>query len=239
MPNHHNKYNRILLKLSGEALMGEKEFGLDPQIVARIAQEIANVHQLGIEICIVIGGGNMFRGMSASQQGIERVTADHIGMLGTVMNGLAMQSALEKINISTRVQSAISMDTVCEPFIRRRALRHMEKKRVVIIVAGTGNPYFTTDSAAALRASEMNCDVLLKATKVNGVYDKDPMQYDDAVRYDKISFQDVLQKDLKIMDTSAMSICRDNNIPIIVFSLWDHGMFENIMLGQGDFTYVH
>lgn len=233
-----SKSKRILLKLSGEALMGDHEFGLDPNTVDRIAKEIADVHHLGIEICMVIGGGNIFRGMSASAEGMERVSADNIGMLGTVMNGLAMQAALESIGIQTRVQSAIEMNAICEPFVRRRALRHMQKNRVVIIVAGTGNPYFTTDSAAALRASEMDCDLLLKATKVDGIYDKDPMQYDNALRYDHISFQDVLVKDLKVMDTSAMSLCRDNHIPIVVFSLFENNMFEKIMRGGGHYTLV-
>ena len=198
-----------MLKISGEALMGDQGFGLNPPTVERIAAEVQRVHDLGIEICMVIGGGNIFRGLQGSAQGMERTTADYMGMLATVMNALAMQSALEALDIHTRVVSAIPMDQVCEPYIRRRAVRHLEKKRVVIFAAGTGNPYFTTDTAATLRASEMSCQAIIKGTKVDGVYDKDPAKFDDAVRYDEISYDDVLQKNLKVMDASAIALARD------------------------------
>lgn len=231
-------YNRIMLKISGEALMGDQSYGLHPPTVARIADEVESVHKLGVEICMVIGGGNIFRGLQGSAQGMERTTADYMGMLATVMNALAMQSALEAKNIHTRVISAIRMDEVCEPYIRRRAVRHLEKKRVIIFAAGTGNPYFTTDTAATLRASEMNCEAIFKGTKVDGVYDKDPMKHDDALRYDRVSYDEVLQKNLGVMDASAIALARDNSLPIIVFSLDEASGFRSIISGGGVSTYV-
>lgn len=233
------RYRRVLLKISGEALMGDQGFGLHPPTVERIAQEVKSVHDLGVEICMVIGGGNVFRGLQGSAQGMERTTADYMGMLATVMNALAMQSALEGLGVFTRVISAIPMDQVCEPYIRRRAVRHLEKNRVCIFAAGTGNPYFTTDTAATLRANEMSCEAIFKGTKVDGVYDKDPVKFDDAVRYDKVSYDDVLQKRLNVMDASAIALARDNSLPIIVFSLDEPGGFCGILAGEGTFTLVH
>ena len=232
-------FKRVLLKISGEALMGDQGYGLHPPTVERIAREVKSVHDMGVEICMVIGGGNIFRGLAGSAQGMERTTADYMGMLATVMNALAMQSALEGIGVYTRVISAIRMDEVAEPYIRRRAVRHLEKKRVCIFAAGTGNPYFTTDTAATLRANEMACEAIFKGTKVDGVYDKDPMQHDDAVRYDTVSYDDCLAKNLKVMDASAIALARDNNLPIIVFSLDEPGGFKGILAGQGTFTRVH
>jgi uridylate kinase len=232
------KFKRVMLKISGEALMGDQSYGLHPPTVQRIAHEVKTVHDLGVEICMVIGGGNIFRGLQGSAQGMERTTADYMGMLATVMNALAMQSALEALGIHTRVISAITMNEVAEPYIRRRAVRHLEKKRVCIFAAGTGNPYFTTDTAATLRASEMNCEAIFKGTKVDGVYDKDPMQHDDAERYERISYDDVLAKHLKVMDASAIALARDNNLPIIVFSLDEPGGFEGILAGRGTYTTV-
>ncbi len=232
------KYKRVLLKISGEALMGDQGYGLHPPTVARIAQEVKSVHDLGIEICMVIGGGNIFRGLQGSAQGMERTTADYMGMLGTVMNALAMQAALEAEEIYTRVISAIPMDQVCEPYIRRRAVRHLEKGRVCIFAAGTGNPYFTTDTAATLRANEMNCEVILKGTKVDGVYDKDPVKHTDAKRYATVSYDEVLSKRLGVMDASAIALARDNNLPIIVFSLDEPGGFRAILSGKGTYTTV-
>ncbi|MGJ8583163.1 MAG: UMP kinase [Marinosulfonomonas sp.] len=232
------KYKRVMLKISGEALMGDQGYGLHPPTVERIAEEVKSVSDLGVEICMVIGGGNIFRGLQGSAQGMERTTADYMGMLGTVMNALAMQSALEAKGIFTRVVSAIPMDQVCEPFIRRRAVRHLEKKRVVIFAAGTGNPYFTTDTAATLRANEMACEVIFKGTKVDGVYDKDPVVNEDAKRFDKVSYDEVLQKRLGVMDASAIALARDNNLPIIVFSLDEPGGFRGILAGEGTYTIV-
>ena len=209
-------FKRVLLKISGEALMGDQGFGLNPPTVERIAREVKSVHDLGVEICMVIGGGNIFRGLQGSAQGMERTTADYMGMLATVMNALAMQSSLEEQGVHTRVISAIPMDQVCEPYIRRRAVRHLQKKRVCIFAAGTGNPYFTTDTAATLRATEMACEAIFKGTQVDGIYDKDPNQHADAVRYDSVSYDEVLQKRLKVMDASAIALARDNNVPIIV-----------------------
>ena len=231
-------YKRVLLKISGEALMGDLSYGLNPPTVERIAQEIKIVHQMGIEICMVIGGGNIFRGLQGSAQGMERTTADYMGMLATVMNALAMQSALEGLGVHTRVISAIPMDQVCEPYIRRRAVRHLEKERVCIFAAGTGNPYFTTDTAATLRATEMGCEAILKGTKVDGIYDKDPVQHADAKKYNSVSFDEVLQKRLAVMDASAIALARDNSLPIIVFSLNDEGGFKSILSGKGSFTIV-
>ncbi|WP_394356575.1 UMP kinase [Sedimentitalea todarodis] len=231
-------FRRVMLKISGEALMGDQGYGLHPPTVQRIAQEVKSVHDLGVEICMVIGGGNIFRGLQGSAQGMERTTADYMGMLATVMNALAMQSALEGLNIHTRVISAITMNEVAEPYIRRRAVRHLEKQRVCIFAAGTGNPYFTTDTAATLRANEMKCEAIFKGTKVDGVYDKDPAKHDDAKRYDVVSYDDVLAKRLGVMDASAIALARDNNLPIIVFSLDEPGGFRGILAGEGTYTKV-
>ncbi len=237
--DHAVKYNRVMLKISGEALMGDRGYGLDPPTVARIAQEVKAVQELGVEICMVIGGGNIFRGLAGSAQGMERTTADYMGMLATVMNALAMQSALEQIGVFTRVISAIPMDQVCEPYIRRRAVRHLEKKRVVIFAAGTGNPYFTTDTAATLRASEMGCEAVFKGTMVDGVYDKDPKKHADAKRYETVSYDEALEKHLGVMDATAIALARDNDLPIIVFSLDQAGGFRTILSGQGTYTLVN
>ncbi len=231
-------YKRILLKLSGEALMGPGQYGLDPVTVERIAQEIGSVARIGVELCVVIGGGNIFRGVSGAQQGMEQATADYIGMLATVMNALALQGVLERQGVVTRVLSAIRMESVCEPYIRRRAMRHMEKGRVVIFAAGTGNPFFTTDTAAALRASEMGCDALFKGTHVDGVYSADPKLQPDAVRYDRLSYLDVLSRDLRVMDASAVSLARENKIPILVFSLQTSGALADIVAGNGAYTLI-
>ena len=237
-PDPKTTFNRVMLKISGEALMGDQGFGLHPPTVERVAREVKTVHDLGVEICMVIGGGNIFRGLQGSAQGMERTTADYMGMLATVMNALAVQSALESLGVFTRVISAIPMDQVCEPYIRRRAVRHLEKKRVCIFAAGTGNPYFTTDTAATLRASEMACQAIFKGTKVDGVYDKDPVKHADAVRFDNISYDDVLAKHLAVMDASAIALARDNNLPIIVFSLDEPGGFRGILDGEGTYTTV-
>ena len=232
------KYKRVLLKVSGEALMGPGDYGLDPATVDRIADEIKTVHALGVQICLVIGGGNIFRGVSGAAIGMERAGADTMGMLATVINSLAMQNALEKIAVDTRVQSAIPMTTVCEPYIRRRAARHMEKGRVVIFAAGTGNPFFTTDTAAALRASEMGCDALMKGTKVDGVYSADPRKVRDALSFDRLTYLEVLAKDLQVMDASAISLARESGIPILVFSIHTHGAFAEVAAGRGRFTII-
>ncbi|MGZ2257789.1 UMP kinase [Roseobacter sp. A03A-229] len=232
------KFKRVMLKISGEALMGDQGFGLNPPTVERIAKEVQSVHELGVEICMVIGGGNIFRGLQGSAQGMERTTADYMGMLATVMNALAMQSALEGLGIHTRVISAITMNEVAEPYIRRRAVRHLEKKRVCIFAAGTGNPYFTTDTAATLRANEMSCQAIFKGTKVDGVYDKDPAKHADAKRFEQVSYDDVLAKRLGVMDASAIALARDNNLPIIVFSLDEPGGFRGILAGEGTYTRV-
>ena len=232
-------YKRILLKLSGEVLMGEQSYGLSPPTIQRIAGELKDVYDSGVQLCLVIGGGNIFRGLSASAQGMERTTADYMGMLATVMNALAMQSALENKDIPTRVLSAIPMDQICEPYIRRRAMHHLEKRRVCIFAAGTGNPYFTTDTAATLRASEMACDAIMKATQVDGVYDKDPNKHADATRYDTISYDDILHKNLKVMDAAAIALARDNDLPIIVFNLKEKGAMMRVINNQGCFTRVH
>jgi uridylate kinase len=237
-PSVSPKYRRVLLKLSGEALMGDQSYGLDPKIIGRIAQEVKSVNRLGVQIAIVIGGGNIFRGLKGAAQGMERATADYMGMLATVINSLAVQSALERHGVVTRVLSAISMQAVCEPYIRRRAIRHMEKGRVVIFAAGTGNPFFTTDTAAALRASEMECNALLKATKVDGVYSADPHKDRNAMRYDRLSYLDVLSRDLQVMDAAAISLARENGIPILVFSIQNDGGFADVVKGQGRFTII-
>ena len=231
-------YKRVLLKISGEALMGNLGYGLHPPTVERIAKEIQTVHEMGLQICMVIGGGNIFRGLQGSAQGMERTTADYMGMLATVMNALAMQSALEELGVHTRVVSAIPMDQVCEPYIRRRAVRHLEKGRVCIFAAGTGNPYFTTDTAATLRATEMKCEAIFKGTKVDGIYDKDPKKHSDAIKYQTISYDEVLQKRLGVMDASSIALARDNNLPIVVFSLDEEGGFSGILSGNGSFTIV-
>ena len=231
-------WDRVLIKLSGEALMGDQGFGLHPPPVQRIAAEVKKVHDLGIQICLVIGGGNIFRGLTGATQGMERAQADYMGMLATVMNALGMQSALEGLGIHTRVLSAIPMDTVCEPYIRRRAIRHLEKKRIIIFAAGTGNPYFTTDTAATLRANEMNCQALFKATNVDGVYDSDPKLNPEAKRYDRVSYDEVLARNLKVMDASGIALARDNNLPIVVFSLHEPGAMTEVMFGRGRFTQV-
>jgi uridylate kinase len=231
-------YRRVLLKLSGEALMGDKGYGVDVATIERIAAEIQRVHALGLEMCMVIGGGNVFRGMSEAAAGIERTSADHIGMLATVMNALAMQSVLERLGVPTRVQSAIPMSAVCEPYIRRRAMRHMEKGRLVVFAAGTGNPFFTTDTAAALRAIEVGCEVLLKATQVDGVYSADPKHDPNAIRYDELSYQEVLSRNLKVMDAAAIALARENEVPILVFSIHYPGALNDVIHGTGRFTLI-
>ena len=231
-------YKRILLKISGEALMGELKVGLHPPTVNRIACQIKKVHDEGIEVCLVIGGGNIFRGLQGSAQGMERTTADYMGMLATVMNSLAMQSELEKLNVHTRVISAIPMDQICEPYIRRRAVRHLEKNRVCIFAAGTGNPYFTTDTAATLRAIEMKCQAIYKATKVDGIYDEDPILNPEAKYLKEITYDTALRENFKVMDASAIALARDNSIPIIVFSLFETNDFLSIVNGKGKFSLV-
>jgi uridylate kinase len=232
------RFKRILLKLSGEALMGDQAFGIDPETVARMAAEVKAAKETGLEICLVIGGGNIFRGMAGAAKGMDRAQADYMGMLATVMNALAMQNALEQIGVHTRVQSAVQMDTVCEPVIRRRAERHLEKGRVVIFAAGVGSPYFTTDSGAALRAAEMKCDALLKGTSVDGVYDADPKKVSTAKRYETLTYSRVLSDDLKVMDASAVALCRDNDIPIVVFSIREQGNLAKVLAGTGVCTIV-
>jgi uridylate kinase len=232
------KYRRVLVKVSGEALMGDGQFGIDVATVDRIAKDVAEAAQTGIQLCMVVGGGNIFRGLAGSAKGIDRATADYMGMLATVMNALALQAGLERAGVPSRVQSAIAMNNVCEPYIRRRAIRHMEKGRVVIFGAGTGNPFFTTDTAAALRAAEMNCDAMMKATQVDGVYSADPKKDPSAVRYDSLSYHEVLAKDLKVMDASAISVSRENGIPILVFSLQDPGALAQVLAGKGRATII-
>lgn len=232
------RYRRVLLKLSGEAMMGSGPSGIDYPEVTRIANEIRGVHAKGFEVCIVIGGGNLVRGAAAAKSGMERASADYMGMLATVINALALQNSLEQLGSPTRVLSAIPMASVCEPYIRRRALRHLEKGRVVIFAAGTGNPFFTTDSAAALRAAEMNCDALLKGTQVDGVYSADPRTDKKAKRYDRLSYMDVLAQDLKVMDASAVSLARENKIPILVFSIHESGALANVLAGKGTWTTI-
>lgn len=232
------RFNRILLKLSGEVLMGNSQFGIDTDTVARVAGEIAAAKQAGFEICLVIGGGNIFRGMAGAAKGMDRAQADYMGMLATVMNALAMQNALEQLGVQTRVQSAIEMDKVCEPVIRRRAERHLEKGRLVIFAAGVGAPYFTTDSGAALRAAEMKCDAIFKGTSVDGVYDADPKKVSTAKRYETVTFNRVLSDDLKVMDASAVALCRDNNIPIVVFNIREQGNLARVLAGEGTATIV-
>ena len=239
MDNLFPTYRRVLLKVSGEALMGRREYGLDVEVCNRIAADIGDVVALGVQVSLVIGGGNIFRGVSAAAGGMERAQADYMGMLATVMNALAMQNALEKRDVPTRVQSAIPMSSICEPYIRRRAVRHMEKGRVVIFAAGTGNPFFTTDTAAALRAAEMGCDALLKGTQVDGVYDADPRKNPDAERFEQLTYLDVLSRDLAVMDASAISLARENKLPILVFNIHAPGAFAKVMRGEGPFTVIY
>ena len=233
-----HQFRRVLLKLSGEALMGEQPYGIDPNTARRIAGEIKSVRDAGTEVCVVVGGGNIFRGIQGMASGIDRASGDYMGMLATVINALAIQNALEAQEVDTRVLSAIPMSAICEPYVRRRAIRHMEKGRVVIFGAGTGNPFFTTDTAAALRAAEMNCDALLKGTQVNGVYSADPKLHPEATRYDKLSYMDVLRNDLKVMDASAITLSRDSGIPILVFSILEKGEFGRVLNGEGMSTII-
>jgi uridylate kinase len=232
------RLKRILLKLSGEVLMGESGLSIDPEVIARVAEEIADVRAQGYELCVVVGGGNIFRGISGAARGMDRTIGDYMGMLATVMNALAVQNALEKIGVHTRVQSAVQMDKICEPFIQRRAERHLEKGRIVIFAAGVGSPFFTTDSGAALRAAEMKCDALFKGTSVDGVYDADPKKVTDARRYETVSYDRVLSDNLKVMDASAVALCRDNNIPIVVFNIRERGNLARVLAGEGVSTVV-
>ena len=225
-------YKRVLLKLSGEALMGDQEFGISSDVIYSYAKQIKEIVDLGVEVSIVIGGGNIFRGISGATQGVDRVTGDHMGMLATVINSLALQNAIEKLGVPTRVQTAIEMPKIAEPFIKRKAQRHLEKGRVVIFGAGTGNPYFTTDTAAALRAIEMNTEAVLKATKVDGIYDKDPVKYADAVKYNVVTYTEVLNKDLKVMDATAISLCRENKLTIVVFNYLEEGNIKKVIMGE-------
>ncbi|MEC8546283.1 MAG: UMP kinase [Pseudomonadota bacterium] len=236
--SEETEYKRVLLKVSGEALMGNGQYGIDVATVDRIASEVKDALSLGVEVCMVIGGGNIFRGLSGAADGMDRASADYMGMLATIMNALAMQNGLERLGVPTRVLSAIPMTSVCEPYIRRRAIRHMEKARVVIFAAGTGNPFFTTDTAAALRAAEMGCDALMKGTNVDGVYSADPKTDPSAERFNRLSYIDVLTKDLKVMDASAVSLSRENGIPIVVFSIQTSGGFMNVLQGTGKSTVV-
>lgn len=232
------RFKRVLLKLSGEALAGEKSFGIEPHVIERIAQEIKDVHSLGVEIALVIGGGNIFRGIAGTAAGMDRANSDYMGMLATVINSLALQDSLEKLSVYTRVMSAISMSQLCEPYIRRRAVRHLEKGRVVIFAAGTGNPYFTTDTAASLRAMEVEADIIMKATKVDGVYDADPETNKDAVMYKSLEYIDVLKNNLKVMDSTSISLCMDHNLPILVFNLNVAGNFKRVVMGDDIGTFV-
>ncbi|WP_336886685.1 UMP kinase [Hyphobacterium sp. SN044] len=231
-------YKRVLLKISGEALMGSQQYGIEMDTAERVAREVSEAVKSGVEVCLVIGGGNIFRGLSAAAKGMDRAAADYMGMLATVMNALAMQTALERIGVPTRVQSAIPMTSICEPYIRRRAIRHMEKGRVVIFAAGTGNPFFTTDTAAALRAAEMGCDALFKGTQVDGVYSDDPRKNPDAERYDTLDYLEVLSRDLKVMDAAAVTLMRENAIPIVVFNIHDKGGLARVLAGQGRATVI-
>jgi uridylate kinase len=232
------RYRRVLLKMSGEALLGEQSFGHDSRVLRQLASEVKDAHDLGVELCLVIGGGNIIRGAALASAGVERASADYMGMLGTVINALAVQSVIEQVGLPTRVMSAIPMSSVCEPYIRRRAIRHLEKGRVVIFAAGTGNPFFTTDTAAALRATEMGCDAILKATQVDGVYDADPKKHPWAKRFDQLSYLDVLAKDLRVMDASAISLARESAIPILVFAVQAPGALARVLRGEGTFTII-
>jgi uridylate kinase len=232
-------YKRVMLKLSGEMLVGEQSMGIQPSVIGQFADEIKDIHSTGVEVALVIGGGNIFRGLAGASRGMDRAHADYMGMLATVINGLALQDALEARGVYTRVMSAITVNEICEPYIRRRAIRHLEKGRVVIFAGGTGNPYFTTDTAAALRAAEIQADVILKATKVDGVYDRDPQVHSDAVRFDSVTYMEVLQRGLKVMDSTAVSLCMDNDIPIVVFKLSDEGNLKRVLLGEDIGTRVY
>ncbi|MBR2141422.1 MAG: UMP kinase [Rickettsiales bacterium] len=232
------KFQRVLFKISGESMMGDKQFGHDLEAIKKISKEIEKIYKLGIQIALVVGGGNICRGVSVSNEFMDRASADQMGMLATIMNGIALQSALEKLGIPTRMQSALKIDNVCEPYIRRRAIRHLEKGRVVIFVAGTGNPFFTTDTASVLRASEVNCDAIFKGTQVDGVYDKDPKKFDDAKRYDKITYDEVIQKNLKVMDPTAFTLARDTNLPIVVFKISEEDSILNVINGVGKYTLI-
>lgn len=232
------RFKRVMFKISGEALMGKKGYGQDLEVIKRICADVKEVVDLGVEVCVVVGGGNIFRGMNAAEAGMERASADYMGMLATVMNALALQNILEQMECDSRVLSAIHMMEICEPYIKRRADRHMERGRVVIFAAGTGNPFFTTDTAAALRAVEMNCDAMFKGTQVDGVYDSDPKKNKDAKRYEKLTYRQVLADDLRVMDASAISLAKENNIPIIVFSISQKGQFAKVICGQGRFTTI-
>ena len=233
------KYKRILFKVSGEAMMGDKGFGHDPAAISRICNQIINTVKQGCQICVVVCGGNIFRGVSAAAAGMERASADYMGMLATCINGLALQSALEKADVPTRMQSAIQMDSICEPYVKRRAVRHLEKGRVVIFTAGTGNPFFTTDTAAVLRAIETNCDAIFKGTQVDGVYSADPKTNPDATRYDRLSYRDVIKQDLKVMDQTAITLAKDNKLPIIVFSIKNENALQEVVNAQGKFTIIN
>ncbi len=232
------KFRRILLKISGEGLMGPREYGLDPETVLRVASELKSIVSTGVEVCCVVGGGNIFRGVSGASKGMERAAADTVGMLATVMNALSLQNALESVGVPTRVQSALDMPSVCEHFIRRRALRHLEKGRVVIFAAGTGNPFFTTDTAAALRAVEMGCDGLFKASQVDGVYSADPKKDPGATRYEHLTYHDVLTRGLAVMDAAAIALCQENNVPVVVFDMHQEGAFLRVVLGEGRYTVI-
>ena len=234
-----SKYKCVLLKVSGEALMGDKNFGHDYETLKRIAQDIKEVRDLGVEVCVVVGGGNIFRGVSAASLGMERAAADYMGMLGTVINALALQNIMEQEGIFTRVLSAIPMTSICEPYVRRKAKRHMEKGRVVIFAGGTGNPFFTTDSAAVLRAIEMNCDLLLKGTQVDGVYSDDPNKNPKAIKYDRVTYSEVLKNNLNVMDMAAIALARENNLPIKVFSIKKKGEFAKVIMSEGHYTKIH
>ena len=232
------KYKRVLFKVSGESLMGEKPFGHDMTAIQKTCEEIVKIHKAGVQVSVVVGGGNIFRGVSVATELMDRASADYMGMLATVMNGIALQAGIEKLGVDTRMLSAISINKICEPYIRRRAIHHLEKGRINIFVAGTGSPYFTTDTASVLRATEMNCDVLLKGTQVDGVYDKDPKKFPDAKRYDTISFDEAIKKDLRIMDPTALTLARDNNMPILVFKISEKDAFLNVLNGEGKFTLI-
>lgn len=233
------KYKRVLFKVSGESLMGDKPFGHDMDSIQKTCEEIVKIYNAGVEVSIVVGGGNIFRGVSVATELMDRASADYMGMLATVMNGIALQAGIEKLGVETRMLSAISINKICEPYIRRRAIRHLEKGRIVIFVAGTGNPYFTTDTASVLRATEMNCDVILKGTQVDGVYDKDPKKYQDATRFDAISFNEAIKRDLRVMDPTALTLARDNNMPILVFKISEQDAFLKAIKGEGKYTIIN
>jgi len=233
------KYKRVLFKVSGESLMGDKPFGHDMESIQKTCQEIIKIHNIGVQVCIVVGGGNIFRGVSVATELMDRASADYMGMLATIMNGIALQAGIEKLGVETRMLSAISINKVCEPYIRRRAIRHLEKGRIVIFVAGTGSPYFTTDTASVLRATEMDCDIILKGTQVDGVYDKDPKKFPDAIRFDRLSFNEAIRRDLRVMDPTALTLARDNNMPILVFKISEPNAFLDVLEGNGKFTILN